>query len=80
MITAIGAGRQYAGGWGLVVGEGRAASGVGRRSAGASRKFCPWRHTRSRAKTDQAMELWVDTAYEFGDAIPEPKGERLMPA
>ena len=27
---------------------------------------------------NQAMELWVDTAREFGDPIPEPKGERLM--
>ena len=27
---------------------------------------------------NQAMELWIDTAREFGDPIPEPKGERLM--
>lgn len=27
---------------------------------------------------NQAMELWIDTAKEFGDSIPEPKGERLM--
>ena len=26
----------------------------------------------------QAMELWLETAREFGDPIPEPKGERLM--
>lgn len=26
----------------------------------------------------QAMELWIDTAREFGDPIPEPKGRRLM--
>ena len=25
-----------------------------------------------------AIQLWVDTAKEFGDPIPEPKGERLM--
>ncbi|MDP8238335.1 MAG: type II toxin-antitoxin system HicB family antitoxin [Candidatus Hatepunaea meridiana] len=25
-----------------------------------------------------AMELWLDTAKEFGDPIPEPKGERLV--
>lgn len=25
-----------------------------------------------------AMDLWLDTAREFGDPIPEPKGERLM--
>jgi len=24
-----------------------------------------------------AMELWIDTAIEFGDPVPEPKGERL---
>ena len=27
---------------------------------------------------NQAMDLWLDTAREFGDPIPEPKGERLM--
>ncbi len=27
---------------------------------------------------NQAMELWIDTAQESGDPIPEPKGERLM--
>lgn len=26
----------------------------------------------------EAVELWLDTAREFGDPIPEPKGERLM--
>ena len=26
----------------------------------------------------QAIELWLETAREFGDPIPEPKGERLM--
>ena len=26
----------------------------------------------------EAMALWIDTAREFGDPIPEPKGERLM--
>lgn len=25
-----------------------------------------------------AMQLWIDTAKEFGDSIPEPKGERLI--
>lgn len=28
----------------------------------------------------RAMDLWIDTAREFGDPIPEPKGKRLMPA
>ena len=27
---------------------------------------------------NQAMKLWIDTAREFGDPVPEPKGERLM--
>ena len=26
----------------------------------------------------EAMQLWIDTAIEFGDTIPEPKGERLV--
>jgi predicted RNase H-like HicB family nuclease len=25
-----------------------------------------------------AIELWVQTAKEFGDPIPQPKGRRLM--
>jgi predicted RNase H-like HicB family nuclease len=28
----------------------------------------------------EAMALWLDTAREFGDPIPEPKGHRLMVA
>ncbi len=27
-----------------------------------------------------AVELWLDTAREHGDPIPEPKGQRLMHA
>lgn len=27
---------------------------------------------------NQAIALWIDTAKEFGDPIPEPKDERLM--
>ncbi len=27
---------------------------------------------------NEAVKLWLETAREFGDAIPEPKGERLM--
>ena len=27
---------------------------------------------------NQAIGLWAETAQEFGDPIPEPKGERLM--
>lgn len=26
----------------------------------------------------EAMQLWLDTAREFGDPIPEPKGRRLL--
>ena len=26
----------------------------------------------------EATQLWVDTAREFGDPVPEPKGRRLM--
>lgn len=26
----------------------------------------------------EAIQLWIDTAKEFGDAVPEPKGERLI--
>ena len=26
----------------------------------------------------EAVELWLETAREFGDPIPEPRGERLM--
>ena len=29
---------------------------------------------------NQAVNLWLETAREFGYPIPEPKGERLMPA
>ncbi len=27
---------------------------------------------------EQAMALWIDTAREFGDPIPDPKAERLV--
>ena len=27
---------------------------------------------------NEAIHLWIDTAREFGDPIPQPKGERLM--
>lgn len=27
-----------------------------------------------------AIQLWLDTAIEFGDPIPHPKGRRLMSA
>jgi predicted RNase H-like HicB family nuclease len=30
------------------------------------------------ATAKEAIQLWVDTAREFGDPVPEPKGQRLM--
>ncbi len=30
------------------------------------------------AHAQEAMQLWIDTAREFGDPVPEPKGRRLM--
>ena len=30
------------------------------------------------AHAKDAMALWIDTAREFGDAIPEPKGRKLV--
>lgn len=30
------------------------------------------------ANAQEAISLWIDTATEFGDPIPEPKGRRLM--
>lgn len=26
----------------------------------------------------EAIQLWIDTAKEFGDPVPDPKGHRLM--
>jgi predicted RNase H-like HicB family nuclease len=30
------------------------------------------------ANAKEAIQLWIDTAKEFGDPIPEAKGRRLM--
>ena len=30
------------------------------------------------ASAQQATSLWIETAKEFGDPIPEPKGRRLI--
>lgn len=30
------------------------------------------------ANANDAIQLWIDTAREFGDPVPEPKGQRLM--
>ena len=34
-------------------------------------------HEMALANAKIAMQLWMDTAREFGDPIPEPKGRRL---
>ena len=30
------------------------------------------------ANAKEAIQLWLDTAREYGDPIPEPKGRRLI--
>ena len=30
------------------------------------------------ANAKDAIQLWIDTAREFGDPVPDPKGRRLM--
>ncbi|MCH8012203.1 MAG: type II toxin-antitoxin system HicB family antitoxin [Candidatus Marinimicrobia bacterium] len=30
------------------------------------------------ANVKDAIQLWIDTAKEYGDSVPEPKGHRLM--
>ncbi|MBU2604028.1 MAG: type II toxin-antitoxin system HicB family antitoxin [Actinobacteria bacterium] len=30
------------------------------------------------AQAQAAMALWIETATEFGDPVPEPRGRRLM--
>ena len=30
------------------------------------------------ANAKEAVELWINTAKEFGDPIPKPKGRRLL--
>lgn len=30
------------------------------------------------ANAHEAIELWIDTAREFGNPVPEPKGQRLV--
>lgn len=35
-------------------------------------------HEAALASAKEAMQLWIDTAREFGDPIPAPKGHRLM--
>jgi len=35
-------------------------------------------HQQALENCNEAMDLWVDTAREFGRPIPEPKGRRLL--
>lgn len=35
-------------------------------------------HESALANANEAIHLWIDTAQEFGDPVPEPKGQRLM--
>ncbi len=35
-------------------------------------------HETALANAKEAIRLWLDTAREFGDPIPVPKGQRLM--
>ena len=30
------------------------------------------------AHANEAIQLWIDSAREFGDPVPQPKGERLL--
>jgi len=33
---------------------------------------------RALQNAQDAMRLWIDTATEYGDPVPEPKGRRLI--
>lgn len=35
-------------------------------------------HESALANANEAIHLWIDTAQEFGDPVPDPKGQRLM--
>lgn len=35
-------------------------------------------HETALANAKEAIRLWLDTAREFGDPIPAPRGQRLM--
>ncbi len=35
-------------------------------------------HEGALTNVKDAVHLWIDTAREFGDPVPEPKGRRLM--
>jgi predicted RNase H-like HicB family nuclease len=35
-------------------------------------------HESALANANEAIQFWIDTAKEFGDPVPEAKGQRLM--
>jgi len=35
-------------------------------------------HEAALDSAQEAIRLWIDTANEFGDAVPKPKGRRLV--
>ncbi len=35
-------------------------------------------HEKALANAKEAMQLWIETAQEFGDPVPAPKGRRLL--
>ena len=35
-------------------------------------------HEAALSNVREAIQLWIDTAHEFGDPIPQPEGGRLM--
>lgn len=35
-------------------------------------------HEAALSSAKDAIQLWIDTALEFGDHVPEPRGHRLM--
>jgi predicted RNase H-like HicB family nuclease len=35
-------------------------------------------HDRALRSAQDAIRLWIDTANEFGDPVPEPKGRGLL--
>lgn len=34
--------------------------------------------TKALSSAEDAIGLWIDTAHEFGDHVPEPAGRRLL--
>lgn len=35
-------------------------------------------HQEALRNANEAVRLWIETATEFGDPVPEPRGRRLM--